>query len=89
MPSNSLAVCRASEGAAVPCSLHAFLVCCAAPSALNDDAHPDPGLTAGPIHFRPFGPTLVELQIPGGNQTVPVEPPDVAIGSQPGAKRRQ
>jgi len=37
-------------------SLHASLVCCAAPSALNYDAHPYPGLTAGPIHCRPFGP---------------------------------
>jgi hypothetical protein len=28
----------------------------AAPSALNCEAHPYPGLTAGPIHCRPFGP---------------------------------
>jgi len=35
------------------CSLHAFLVCCAAPSALNYDAHPYPGLTASRIpHLR-------------------------------------
>jgi hypothetical protein len=31
----------------VTCTLHASLVCCAAPSALNYDAHPYPGLTAG------------------------------------------
>ena len=31
---------------------------CAAPSALVSFAIPNPGLTAGPSHFRPFGPHL-------------------------------
>jgi hypothetical protein len=32
--------------AVTSCTLHASLVCSAAPSALNYDAHPYPGLTA-------------------------------------------
>jgi hypothetical protein len=28
----------------------------AAPSALIPETHETPGLTAGPIHWRPFGP---------------------------------
>ena len=40
---------------------------CAAPSALISFHTPNPGLTAGPSHFRPFGPHLqmYKLQRPG------------------------
>ena len=40
---------------------------CAAPSALVSFNTPNPGLTAGPSHFRPFGPHLqmYKLQWPG------------------------
>jgi len=37
-------------------TLYAFQVCGAAPSVLTCEVHLYPGLTAGPIHYRPFGP---------------------------------
>jgi hypothetical protein len=44
------------------CTLHASRIGCTAPSALDPTTTLHPGLTAGPSHYRPFGPRIMHRQ---------------------------
>jgi hypothetical protein len=52
----AIRICKPPMSADESWTLYASEVYRAAPSALNYEAHPYPGLTAGPINCRPFGP---------------------------------